>query len=110
MTPWYSVRDLERARAFYVERLRFEEIYRDEGGRWMTLARDGAELAIAEGEIAEGREEAVATFDVEDVKAEAERLRSAGVHVGVVVEIPGLIRLLDVFDPDGNRVQLTEDL
>ena len=45
-----------------------------------------------------------------DVKAEAERLRGEGVRVGTVVEIPGTIRLLDVFDPDGNRLQLSEDL
>ena len=28
----------------------------------------------------------------------------------VALEIPGTIRLLDVFDPDGNRLQLSEDL
>ena len=110
MTVWYSVRDLEQARAFYVGALGFEEVYRDEDGRWLMLARDGAELAIAEGEITQGGEEAVAALAVEDVKAEADRLRSAGVRVGVVVEIPGLIRLLDVFDPDGNRLQLAQDL
>jgi hypothetical protein len=47
---------------------------------------------------------------VRDVKAEADRLREAGVRLGVVLEIPGTIRLLDVFDPDGNRVQLSEDI
>jgi hypothetical protein len=34
----------------------------------------------------------------------------AGASVGTVVEIPGTIRLLDVFDPDGNRLQLSEDI
>jgi predicted enzyme related to lactoylglutathione lyase len=70
------------------------------------------EIAIAEGEF-EGPaedEEVVATIDVDDVKAEADRLREAGVNVGVVLEIPGTIRLLDVFDPDGNRLQLSQDL
>jgi predicted enzyme related to lactoylglutathione lyase len=52
----------------------------------------------------------VLAVDVADVKAEAERLRGEGVEVGVVLEIPGVIRLLDVFDPDGNRLQLTQDL
>ena len=37
-------------------------------------------------------------------------MREAGVNVGVVLEIPGTIRLLDVFDPDGNRIQLSEDV
>jgi predicted enzyme related to lactoylglutathione lyase len=49
-------------------------------------------------------------LEVDDVKAEAERLRAAGVQVGTILEIPSTVRLLDVFDPDGNRIQLTQDL
>jgi catechol 2,3-dioxygenase-like lactoylglutathione lyase family enzyme len=47
-------------------------------------------------------------FDVEDVKAEAQRLREAGVEVGVVLELHDELRILDVFDPDGNRIQLAQ--
>jgi catechol 2,3-dioxygenase-like lactoylglutathione lyase family enzyme len=107
MSVWYGVRDLERARAFYTEQLGFEEKYHDDEGRWVRLARNGAELAVAESPEPTG---AVLTVDVEDVKAEAERLRAAGVEVGIVVELHGFIRILDVYDPDGNRLQLTEDL
>ena len=60
---------------------------------------------MAEGEPEDG---GVATVDVEDVAAEAERLRGDGVEVGVVLELQGQMRLLDVFDPDGNRIQLTQ--
>jgi catechol 2,3-dioxygenase-like lactoylglutathione lyase family enzyme len=105
---WYRVRDLEEARAFYRERLGFEEAYVDEEDRWARLVRGNTELAIAEGEREEA--EAVLTLDVIDIKLEAERLRGAGVEVGTVLEIPGTIRLLDVFDPDGNRVQLSEEI
>jgi catechol 2,3-dioxygenase-like lactoylglutathione lyase family enzyme len=110
---WYSVADLDAARRFYTERLRFDEIYVDEGDRWARLERDGIEIGLAEGEDEPGREredEPVAAVVVEDVKAEAERLRADGVDVGVVLEIGGAIRLLDVFDPDGNRLQLTQDM
>jgi hypothetical protein len=44
------------------------------------------------------------------VRSEAERLRAEGVNVGTVFELHGHVRLLDVYDPDGNRVQLGEDL
>jgi catechol 2,3-dioxygenase-like lactoylglutathione lyase family enzyme len=108
MSIWYRVRDLDEARTFYRERLGFEEAYVDEEGRWARLVNGKSEVAIAEGERAEG--EAVLTVDVTDIKEEAERLRGAGVEVGTVVEIPGTIRLLDVFDPDGNRVQLSEEI
>jgi catechol 2,3-dioxygenase-like lactoylglutathione lyase family enzyme len=109
---WYRVSDLDAAQVFYA-RLGFEEVYRDEEGRWSRVVRDGAEVALTEDEsvaTVTDDEGGVLTLDVQDVKAEAERLRDEGVEVGVVVEIPGTIRLLDVFDPDGNRIQLTEPL
>ena len=110
MNIWYRVSDLDAARGFYTRELGFDELYVDEEDRWARLVRDGVEIAIAEGDEEAAGDEPIATVDVADVKAEAERLRSAGVEVGVVVEIPGTIRLLDVFDPDGNRLQLSQDL
>ncbi|HEX2112628.1 MAG TPA: VOC family protein [Gaiellaceae bacterium] len=107
MTVWYGVRDLERALDFYTRQLGFREVYRDADGGWMRLARDDSELALAESPEQTG---AVLSVAVDDVKGEAERLRAAGVEVGVVVEISGAIRILDVFDPEGNRLQLTQDL
>ena len=107
MTIWYAVSDLAAARRWYVDMLGFEETYFDEDGRWSKLVRDGTEIALAEGEPEEG---AVAHIDVDDVKAEGDRLRDAGVAVGVVLELHGHIRLLDVFDPDGNRLQLAQEL
>ena len=44
------------------------------------------------------------------MKAEAERLRGDGVAVGVVLELAGQMRLVDVFDPDGNRIQLAQPI
>ena len=108
-TVWFRVKDLDAARTFYRGTLGFEEAYVDEADRWARLVNGGAEVALAEGEH-EVDEDAVLTVDMADVKAEAERLRGEGVRVGTVVEIPGTIRLLDVFDPDGNRLQLSEDL
>ena len=101
------MRDLDAARAFYTERLGFKEQYVDADARWARLTREATEVGLAEGEPEEG---GVAHLDVDDVKAEAERLRSAGVDVGVVFELHGEMRLLDVFDPDGNRIQLAQEL
>jgi catechol 2,3-dioxygenase-like lactoylglutathione lyase family enzyme len=109
MAPvWYRVRDLDTARAFYRDKLGFTETFVDVDDRWARLERGGMEIALAEGEPEE--DAGVAHVDVEDVKAEAERLRADGVDVGVVLELHGQMRLLDVFDPDGNRVQLAQDL
>jgi catechol 2,3-dioxygenase-like lactoylglutathione lyase family enzyme len=105
---WYFVRDLDAGRDFYTRKLGFTETYRDEDDRWVKLERGAMLIALAEGEPQD--DGGVATVDVDDVKAESERLRGADVEVGTVLELHGEVRLLDVFDPDGNRLQLVEDV
>ena len=107
MRVWYRVRNLDAARHWYAGKLGFDETYYDSDGRWAKLERGGMQIALAEGEPEDA---GVATVDVGDVKAEADRLRADGVDVGIVLEIHEEIRLLDVFDPDGNRLQLVEDV
>ena len=107
-TVWYHVRDLEAARAFYRDQLGFSESYVDDDGGWVRLKRDGTEVALAQGEPQP--EGGVAHVDVPDVKAEAERLRAAGVDVGVVLELHGQMRIVEVLDPDGNRIELAQEL
>jgi catechol 2,3-dioxygenase-like lactoylglutathione lyase family enzyme len=106
-TVWYQVRDLDQGRRFYRETLGFEETAVDFAERWSQLRRGEMEIGIVEGEPGAN---GVAHVDVEDVKAEADRLREAGVEVGIVLELQGEMRLLDVYDPDGNRVQLAQEL
>ena len=107
MRVWYRVRDLEAGRSFYTGKLGFTETAFNEDERWAELERGSMKIALTEGEPVEG---GVATIDVDDAKAEAERLRSDDVEVGTVLELHEEVRLLDVFDPDGNRVQLVEQL
>lgn len=105
---WYLVRDLAAARDFYTGKLGFEETYVDDDGAWAKLERGEMKIAIAEGEPHE--DGGVAAIDVPDVKAEAERLRGERVEIGVVFELHDEVRVLDVFDPDGNRLQMVEEL
>ena len=107
MRIWYHVRDLDEGRRFYTQMLGFNETYLDVDDRWAKLEREATQIALAEGDPFDG---GVAALDVDDVKAEATRLRGEGVDVGVVLELHGEMRLLDVFDPDGNRIQLTQPL
>jgi catechol 2,3-dioxygenase-like lactoylglutathione lyase family enzyme len=100
-TVWYHVRSLEEGRRFYQELLGFEETAVDLEARWSELRRGEMEIGLAEGEL---------HVDVADLKAEADRLREAGVEVGIVLELTGEMRLLDVYDPDGNRIQLAQEL
>jgi len=106
-TVWYHVRNLDEGRRFYQDVLGFEELAVDFDARWSELRRGEMEIGLVEGEP---EEVGVAHVDVADLKHEAERLRAAGVEVGIVLELTGEMRLLDVFDPDGNRIQLAQEL
>ena len=108
MTVWYHVRDLDAARRFYRDKLGFTETAFDAPNGWAKLVNGPMEIGLAAGEPDE--DGGVAHVDVDDVKAAAERLRSDGVEVGVVLELHGQMRLLDVYDPDGNRIQLAQEL
>jgi catechol 2,3-dioxygenase-like lactoylglutathione lyase family enzyme len=103
---WYQVRDLDKARAFYRDTLGFTETYADED--WASLEHGEMRIALAEGEPQP--EGPVASVDVEDIKAEADRLRAESVDIGTVLEIHDQVRVVDVFDPDGNRLQLVQQL
>jgi catechol 2,3-dioxygenase-like lactoylglutathione lyase family enzyme len=89
---WYRVSDLDTARAFYTGK----------------LERDGMQIALAEGEpFLDGP---VASIDVANVMAEADHLRDEQVEIGIVLELHDEVRIVDVYDPDGNRLQLVEQL
>ena len=90
LNVWYRVTDLDAARDFYVEKLGFEEVYRDDEGRWMRLAARRRRALAAEDRVADEPTGAVFTIDVDGRQGpRPTRLREAGVEVGVVVEIPG---------------------
>jgi catechol 2,3-dioxygenase-like lactoylglutathione lyase family enzyme len=105
---WYLVRDFDRGRDFYKRLLGFDETFVDWDDKWSKLENGHMRIALAEGEptLSGG----VAAVDVDDVKLVAQRLRDVGVEVGTVLELAGQVRLVDVFDPDGNRVQLTQEM
>ena len=106
MRIWYRVTDLDTARAFYTGKLGFTETAAD--GDWAELERGGMQIALKVGEP--DVEGPVASVDVVNLKAEAEHLRDEQVEIGTVLELHDEVRLVDVYDPDGNRLQLVEQL
>lgn len=103
---WYQVRDLDRARDFYTGKLGFVETNAEDG--WVELERGEMLIGLSVGNPQP--EGPVASVDVVDVKSEAERLRAEEIEVGTVIELHNEVRVVDVFDPDGNRVQLVQPL
>src|SRR4029450_1596159 len=108
MRIWYRVSDLDAARAFYRDVLGFTETFVDEDEGWVSLDRGDTEIAIGQAEDGGGNGKGhVGSIAVEWVCAGR---AAGGAHVGRVLELRGAMRLLDVFAPDGNRIQLTEDV
>jgi catechol 2,3-dioxygenase-like lactoylglutathione lyase family enzyme len=103
---WYQVRDLGAARAFYTGKLSFIETHAHDG--WVKLERSDMRIALVEGVPDE--DGLVASVEVDDVKSEVERLRGEQVATGTVLELHNEVRVVDVFDPDGNRLQLVQQL
>jgi predicted enzyme related to lactoylglutathione lyase len=103
---WYRVRDLDAARAFYAGTLGFTVDELSE--KAVQLSRGRTVVGLEPGEP--DPDGAVAMIDVDDIKVEAERLREAGAEVGIVLELHDAMRIADVFDPDGNRLQLGEEI
>jgi predicted enzyme related to lactoylglutathione lyase len=103
---WYRVRDLDAARAFYAGALGFtvDELAED----WVRVSRGKTVIGLTAGEP--DPDGPVAMIDVDDIKEEADRLRGEGVEVGVVLELHDTMRIADVFDLDGNRIQLGEEV
>lgn len=44
-------------------------------------------------------------FNVDDAGAAAKALKAAGVKVGEVQVIPGMVNVVDFYDPEGNHMQ-----
>jgi predicted enzyme related to lactoylglutathione lyase len=102
----YSVRDVPRARAFYIETLGLQpgESF---GDHWVEFDVGHATFGIGDG-TALGFEPGASTgaaFEVDDIQTLRERLKTAGVEVGEVHEFPGCI-VCFARDPEGNRFAL----
>ena len=106
MTPHYTrvaarlpAQDLDRARAFYAERLGLEPADERPGGLLYRVG--GAEFALF---LSSGRSSGDHTqmgFEVEDIEATVAELRARGVEFETV-DVPGLQTRDGIADIDGN--------
>lgn len=109
---YYTVRDMNRAVAFYRDVLGLQPVYVSE--HWSAFDVGGVRLGLhlGEGEPPPGRADgaggAVVTFRVPDLRAAVERLRGLGVvFLGDLLE-ETYGALIACRDPDGNVFKLME--
>jgi catechol 2,3-dioxygenase-like lactoylglutathione lyase family enzyme len=91
--------DLERARAFYAEKLGLEPAEERPGG---LLYRCGhTEFALFESAGAPSGEHTQMAFEVEDIEATVEQLRERGV-IFEEYDVPGLTTVNSIAEVEGN--------
>ena len=115
-TPMLAVKDLDRARQFYEDKLGLEEI--DDFGEGFMLKSGDTKLSVYKSEFAGTNQATALTFDVDDIEEEVRGLKDKGIsfeHYDV-----GLTPKGDIYegegmktawfkDPDGNILSLIEE-
>ena len=107
----YPVKNWEQAKKFYGETLGLPVAWfmGDEVG-WIQYGDEqGAQLALSllrEGDVPKNDNGVVAIFDVEDVAQAVTELRAKGVRCNEPITIPQMVTFADIFDLEGNRIQL----
>lgn len=110
------VADVDRARAFYVDRLGFTEdvdVRPADGVRVVQVTPPGSACSIGFGTGVPAYEGTPGTVRglhlvVPDIEAARADLVARGVEVGEVVDVGGGVRYAGFADPDGNTLTLQE--
>ncbi|MHA1978657.1 MAG: VOC family protein [Candidatus Hodarchaeales archaeon] len=92
----YSVKDIERAKTFYVETFGFEVVW--DGGTevgWCELT-ESANLVQGSG---------VLTFEVTDLNQARNILIEKSVFSDEIIDIPELVSYFNAVDSEGNKIQ-----
>ena len=107
-----NVSDLERSRAWYREALGFPEIYRMDEYGWAEVATAITGVSIGLGQTEELKVGGIVpTFGVEDIAAAKAHIESKGGRFeGEPYDIADQVKLVTVYDPDGNPFMLAQVL
>ena len=116
-TPMLAVKDLDRARKFYEEKLGFraEDVWGDEG---VTLKSGDTLFNVYRSEFAGTNKATALNFDVDDIESEVRELKEKGIFFEHY-DLEGLTPKGDIYegegmrtawfkDPDGNILSLIE--
>lgn len=108
-----AVDDLDRSIAFYTETLGFELESRNDDLAWARIKPGigGVTIGLGAQPAVGGSGTASLNFGVADIDSARSLLESRGVVFdGPTITAPGVVRLADFSDPDGNRIRLAEDI
>jgi len=111
MMAWYTVGDLDKAKAFYGDVLGLKKIFEMQGWAEYSHAEGQAAIGLNAMPGTSGDGGATVVLGVESLDDTRKKLAARGVSfVGDIMEIPGVVRIGTFHDPFGNRLQLAQNL
>jgi predicted enzyme related to lactoylglutathione lyase len=111
LTASMGVTDLDRSISWYESVLGCSLLYRVDEIGWCELAThmEGVRIGLSQNESVPQGGGATNVWSVSDIMAAKAHLDAHGVKQdGDIRHIPGLVKLLTFFDPDGNAMMLAE--
>jgi catechol 2,3-dioxygenase-like lactoylglutathione lyase family enzyme len=118
-TPMIAVKDLDRARKFYQEKLGLEA-KEEMGGELLTVQSGRTPITVYKSEFAGTNKATSLTFAVDDIESECRDLKEKGIFFEKY-DVEGLTPKGDIYegeggfktawfkDPDGNILSLVEE-
>jgi predicted enzyme related to lactoylglutathione lyase len=113
LTASMAVTDMDRSIEWYGRVLGLKLLYRAEEIGWceMTSHMPGVNVGLSENQSVQQGGGATNVWSVADIDAAKVHLDAHGVRQdGEIQTIPGLVRLLTFFDPDGNAMMFAQSL
>ena len=104
--------DLDKAIAWYSDRLGFELVYRMDDMGWCEMKSpvERVNVGLSQVEKPEVKGGATLTFGVRDIAKARKQLESQDVRFdGDTMTIPDMVSLATFFDADGNKLMLYQD-
>ena len=117
-TPMIAVKDIDRAKQFYADKLGLKPVH-EMGGEFFMLKSGDTTLNVYRSEFAGTNKATALTFDVNDIDAEVRELKQKGITFEHY-DVEGLTAEGDIYrgenmktawfkDPDGNILSLVEE-
>ena len=117
-TPMIAVKDIDRAKQFYTDKLGLKPV-QEMGGDFFMLKSGDTTLNVYRSEFAGTNKATALTFDVDDIDAEVRELKDKGITFEHY-DVQGLKADGDIYsgegiktawfkDPDGNILSLVEE-
>ena len=112
LTLSMPVKDLDASINWYTDVLGFKLLYRVDDIGWCELQSSVDKVNVGLSQVEDPQPGgATPTFGVNDIRAAQTSLQHSGATIeGDVITYPGMVKLLNFYDPDGNSLMLFEAL